>query len=224
MEKNSNAVAGVRKRQQISAANKVVFAWVIVASIVIGICAVVAQFMVQQLMFNNKVYGSLSKTSSTISKNIKAYDGLKEEVTKLVADPSLNALKKGDTSNALQVVIDALPTVEDKTSLATSMQKEVLGPAGVAITSFAVSDGDDGFGVESTNETGVPSFDFRFTISGSYENIRNALKNIERSIRPIKVTSVEIQGSGGQIEATIQATTYYQDAKGVGLKTEKVSP
>lgn len=224
MDKNDpNTLTGVKKRQQINAANRMVFAWIVAASLVIGTCGVFAQFLIRQLAFNNKIYGALVTTSETIDKNIAAYDGLKASVVKLVADVNLNALKKGQNSTALQVVIDALPTEENRSALATSMQTEVLGPAGVTINSFSVTDSDTtGNGI--VTGTDASSFDFSFSITGSYAQVQQAIKNMERSIRPITVKTINVQGTSEKLDANITASTYYQPAKDIRLKQGEVKP
>lgn len=227
MDKNDNAaLTGLKKRQQIVSANRMVFAWIVAASLMIGICGVFAQFLIRQLVFNNKIYSALATTSQTLDKNAKAYDSLKSSVVKLVADVNLNALKKGETSTALQVIIDALPTEENRSALATSMQNEVLGPSGVTINSFSVSDSDSDTATSSGSieETNASAFDFTFSITGSYTQVEQALQNMERSIRPITIKSIDIQGTTEKLDASITATTYYQPAKDIQLKSTEVKP
>lgn len=229
MEKNDkDALTGLKKRQQINKAQRMVFAWIVAASLVIGICGVFAQFLIRQLMFNNKIYGVLATTSSTIQKNITAYDELKSSVTKLVADTNLSVLKKGSNSTTLQVVIDALPTEENRSALATSMQTEVLGPSGVTISSFSVTDaGADSAAASSEGSvagTKASSFDFSFSITGTYAQVKQAIYNMERSIRPITIQSIDLQGTSDKLTANITATTYYQPAASVALKEEPEKP
>lgn len=228
MEKNEKeTLTGLKKRQQISKANRMVFAWIVAASLVIGICGVFAQFLIRQLLFNNTIYGVLGTTGSTLDKNIKAYDGLKSSVVKLVADSNLNTLKKGDNSTALQVIIDALPTEENRSALATSMQNEVLGPASVTINSFSVADETSDTTVVSSGTIGgtdALSFQFSFSITGTYQQVQQAIKNIERSIRPITLQSVDVQGTSDKLTANITATTYYQPAKNIQLKEVEKKP
>ncbi len=224
---NKEALTGLKKRQQINKANKMVFAWIVAASLVVGICGVAAQFLIRQLMFNNTIYGVLAETSSTLDKNIQAYDGLKNSVVKLVADSNLNALKKGENSTALQVIIDALPTEENRSALATSMQNEVLGPAGVTIDSFSVSSDESSLGIAASAGaagTEASSFQFTFSITGTYAQIQQAIKNMERSIRPITVQSIDVQGTSDKLSVNISATTYYQPAKDIQLKEVEKKP
>lgn len=219
------SLTGIKKRQQIKSANKMVFAWIVAASLVVGICGVFAQFLIRQLMFNNKIYGALTETQTTLQTNIDAYDGLKSSVVKLLADSNLNALRNGENSNALQVIIDALPTEENRSSFATSMQTKVLGPAGVTISSFSVV----GSNTDAETQTAIDGTDalpynFTFSISGNYSQIQQAIRNMERSIRPITIQSLDIQGTSEKMEASITATTYYQPAKDIQLKEEEIKP
>lgn len=228
MDKNNTGnetLTGVKKRQQINAANKAVFAWIAGASLIIGICGVFAQFLIRQLIFNNTIYGALVTTRSTLEENINAYDGLKSSVSKLVADSNLNALRTGEKSTALQVIIDALPTEENRSSFATSMQTKVLGPTGVTINAFSVISSDTEASVASTiNGTDALAFDFTFSITGNYSQIQQAIRNMERSIRPITVQSIAVQGTSEKLEANITATTYYQPAKTIQLNEVEKKP
>lgn len=220
----TDGLTGLRKRQQIKSANKAVFAWITAASIVLGISGVFAQFMVRQMLFNNTILGTLNTTNTNLTKSINAYDGLKSEVTKLVADSNLNALKKSSSSTALQVVIDALPTEENRVALATSMQNEVLGPSGVSIDAFSVVDGSVATATANQTAGDAQPFSFTFSISGTYAQVQQAIRNIERSIRPITIELIDMQGTDTQMKATIQAVTYYQPVKTVEVKEEKKSP
>jgi len=226
MDKNNKeSLTGLKKRQQISKANRIVFAWIVAASLVIGVCGVFVQFLTRQLMFNNVIYGTLTETRTTLDKNIKAYDGLKSSVDKLIASSNLSLLKKGENSTALQVIIDALPTEENRSALATSMQSEVLGPAGVTINSFSVGEEDASATSNATiQNTDALSFQFSFSITGTYQQIQQAIKNIERSIRPITIQSVDVQGTSDKLSANITATTYYQPAKNIQLKEVEKKP
>lgn len=223
MDKPTEAT-GTRKRQQIRTANKTVFIWIIVASIVVGICGVASQFLIRELIFKNKIYSALTDTNRTLKKNAQSYEGLKTEVNKLIADNNLAMLKKGENSTALQVVIDALPTEDNRPALASSMQTEVLGPAGVKIDSFSVIDAGSPAAATSADAGTATPFDFSFVIIGNYDQILQAMSNMERSIRPISVKTIDLQGSGGSFRANITATTYYQPAASISLGERTVQP
>ena len=240
-EAGSGSFAGMKKRQQIGAANKTVFLWIIIASVVVGVCAVTIQFMFRQMMFNSKINHELSITNTDIKKNIASYDSLKSDVDKLTADSNLNILQKGEESTPLQVVIDAMPTLEDRAALATSMQLEVLKPSGVTIESFGVSNNEPSVAIGATTTPDkadlkerktdnqlkiedIPAFTVDFSIAGTFDQVQQALRDMERSIRPINIVSLDIDGNSNKLTLTISALAYYIPTKTVDLKTIEVEP
>ena len=63
---------------------------------------------------------------------------------------------------------------------------------------------------------------FSVVISGSYDKVVNLIRDIERTIRPIKLTSVSLNGSDQSLRVSIDAITYYQPARSVELKKEAI--
>jgi Tfp pilus assembly protein PilO len=225
-------LTGLKKRQQIQQANKTMFIWVAAASVALAICLVLAQFMVRQLMYNNKVIGEKAKTQQILDRNLQTFDTLKKEVTKLTANSDLTALRVADTDTALQVIIDALPTEDDRAVLGTSLQQVVLARSGVGISSINVTQ----TGVASlataaapTTTTVAPSktpseIVFDVVVVGNYAQIASAIKDMEHSIRPISINSIKLEGSGQMLSATISARTYYLPGKTVELTQKPVRP
>ena len=218
-------LTGLKKRQQIQKANKTMFMWVIAASVAIAICLVLAQFMVRQFMFNNKVISKRNTTQQILDKNLESFKSLKEEVGKLVANNDLTALRVAETDTALQVIIDALPTNDDRAVLGTSLQQVVLARSGVGIESISVTEGGVAAGIEGTSNSETPTeIAFTVTLLGNYDQISTALKDIERSIRPMDVTQLKVEGSGQTLRAIVSAKTFYLPAKSVELQTKPVTP
>lgn len=204
------------------------FLWVIVASIAIAICLVLGQFMVRQLLFNNKIIGAKNEAHATLQSNAESFKTLKQEVNKLISNQNLSSLRVSETDTALQVIIDALPTSDDRVGLATSLQQIVLARSGVGIESINVIDGGQTIGgiagevpVASVGVTEIP---FTVVIIGNYDQIQKALGDLEKSIRPISIDRIEIDGSGTQLRAAIAAKTFFLPAKTVEVKQETIKP
>ena len=213
------------------AANRTVFVWVVIASIVVGMCGVFTEFMVRQLMFNNKIIAAKSETNDIVKKNITAYEGLKSEIEKLYLNDSLVSLKKSQDTTALQVVIDALPTEDNKAAFAASMQLEVLAPTQVRLDGFTISSAQDSTsqvavaaGTTTTLPLGVEAVGFSFSINGRYQQIIDAIKNMERSIRPMDIQSVKFEGDDANMKANITAVTYFQPATQANLQEGVIKP
>lgn len=218
-------LTGLRKRQQIHQANRTMFIWVVIASVVVAFCLVGAQFLLKQALFNGKVISAKSEANNTLKSNIANVDKLKSEVNSLVANESLAQVKSQPDSSNLQVVLDALPTVDDPTALATSLQKAVLNHSGVTIESLSV--GTSEVGVEevvaaSSSEPAVVPFSF--VLTGSYQQVNAAMKDIENTIRPITFQTIALQGSDVQLRLTAEGNTYYLPSKTVKVTQKTIKP
>ena len=105
------------------------------------------------------------------------------------------------------------------------MQNEVLGPSGATINTFSVTDETAApVSTEVQSLSGVQSFTFNFTITGTYTQVQQAIKNMERSIRPITVQSLDIQGTDDRMKVSVVAMTYYQPPSNVEVKEERLDP
>lgn len=226
MEKSQNKnLTGLKKRQQIKAANKTVFMWVIIAAAVIGIASVASEFLLRQFFFNMEVIGQKQETERILKDNLVTYGELRKNIEKLIANENLGVLKKGDNSNALQVIIDSLPTEDNQAAFAASMQSEVLSRSGVVIDGFGVGAGSSGSdaGVIPTTST-AQQMPFNFSITGQYAQVIQALRDIERSVRPIDIQQLKLEGNDQSLKATISAVTYYQPTKHVKIEKVKKDP
>ncbi|MFZ1812603.1 MAG: hypothetical protein WAU02_03760 [Candidatus Saccharimonadales bacterium] len=224
MEANNKAITGLKKRQQISQANRIVFIWVAIAAAIVTIALVMTQFMVKQFLYNNKVHGKLVETNATLTKNIAAYEPLKTDVTQLVADQQLTRLRVDPKDNALQVIIDAMPTVDDRIGLAASLQQIVLTQSGAKIDNIGFVDQQTAGATAPVNvPVGVVPITFSFTATGPYNTIKALFERVRHSIRPINIVSIKISGSASLMKAEVQAMTYYAQPKTIEMKKEKVS-
>lgn len=210
-------LTGVKKRQQIAGTRKEVLMWVAIASAVVVICLVIGMNIFQRIQYQMKVNSEISKTAKTMEANVEAIDGLIKNVNDLRANRLLTAPGlKADDSTVFQVVIDALPTENDSVSLSSSLQNKILNRSGVTIEQISVdgessssSNNDDEVVSSSVEFPVAQPINFRISIVGTYESIKQTLADIERTIRPIIINSLEISGTDDRLTATIQATTYY---------------
>ena len=215
-------LTGVRKRAQIASANKQMFIWVAVAAIVVSVCVVLAFNFGQRIIYQFKVNGKLGDTSRTLKDNLATIDTLTTNVNKLNTNQDLNLPNlKSDSSTPLQVVLDALPTENDQVSLGASLQQNILASSGVTIQQISVT-GSSVSAAPATTTTTTATNDatasnqptaqpiaFNLILVGNYDNIQKALQNIEKTIRPITINNVNLQGTDNNLQATISATTYY---------------
>ncbi len=223
----------LRKRQQIENANKTMFLWVALAAAIVGISSVLGISMFQRISFKQDVIDSKNTTVGILEKNNKTAATLKNEVRVLNTNQALLDTPRIEGSEPLSVILDALPSNPNSSALGASLQQKLLRVDGVTIESLVVDpisgveDSSDEVAVEG-EEASESKIMFRFTVSApaaQESGLSEVLRNIERSIRVINLTSlsVEQQGGGGKITMTVEGEAYYKPATTVSLK-EKLVP
>ena len=225
------ATAGLRKRQQIGQANRMMFLWIIIISMVVGVSAVLSLFLVQKILFGEKVLGEKNKTVKVLEDNLDNAKKLKDSINVLGTNKDLQSVSLNDNSSTsgLQSVLDALPADANPTALAASLQTKLLaGISGVSLETLAVDSASTAGDVGASNSDGTAiPIGFTFSVStsqGDYEALTKVLTQLERSIRPINVTMLTIEAQGSRSIMTVKGASYYQPAKDVQLTDKVVKP
>lgn len=223
MQPNNTAI---RKRTQISKANRTMLLWVAVSSVVVGIALVVAFSLVQQLLYNERILAEKEKTVATLKANNAIIPELQTQVRVLDTNEALGSVRASDEDQAIQVILDALPSEANSLALGASLQNKLLsGINGLTIESLQV---DPVVGVESLTDVATSGIDasavesanqitFQFTVSGSQDALKQVLTNLERSIRAIDILSLRIESQGSSQLMSVQARAFYEPTKKVEL-------
>lgn len=220
--------ATFRKRYQIQKANRNMFIWVAGASVVFGVALVGIIFLSQMLLFNEKVLGVKNETIKTLKANNDNIDELEAQVRVLDTNQNLISLKARSDDQAIQVILDALPSEANSSALGSSLQEKLLsGIPGLELNSIKV---DPVAGIEYVKSSKVVSakktksdndISFKFSVTGSDEALKAVLQNLERSIRTINVISLRIESQGSMRTMTVDGKAYYEPERIVQL-TDKV--
>jgi len=220
-----------RKRTQINKANRTMFLWVASISVVFGIALVAIIFLTQMLLFNERVLQEKARTISTLNSNNKNIDALESKVRLLDTNLALNSVKAKPDDQAIQVILDALPSDANSLALGASLQDKLLaGVSGLTLISLQV---DPVVGIESLDNSGsvvsaAPkssednNISFRFSVSGSDIALRQVLQNLESSIRTVNVKSLKIESQGSIRVLSVDAEAFYEPARVVELKDKVV--
>lgn len=225
----------LRKRQQIANANRMMFIWVAGVSALVGIAIVASLFLLQKAWFNEKVLAEKSKTASTLVKNNEVIADLEDEVRVLNTNQALKDSMLDGQTDPVQVVLDALPSEANSSALGASLQEKFLTSEGLTLESLSV---DPVEGVESQSDgsvqdasapetAGENTITFRFAVSTDVNNasaLKDLLQRLERSIRPINITSLTIETQGERLVLEVNGLSYYEPAKTVELKSKTVKP
>lgn len=216
----------VGKRLKIAQSNKAIFIWIAGMSALVGICAVLSWFLIQQLEFHTRVANKTGATASTIRDNIKTVDTLRENIRLLEVNANLNSAKSDPDSRALQVILDALPADSNDLALGASLQQKLISPVGdVTIETLSVGNPAEGLTSTTGLVVGLQEAPFTLTlISDDVNALKEVLANFERSIRTIDIDSFTLEKSETKYKLTLNAHAYYQPATAAELKDKVEKP
>jgi len=226
-------VVAMRKRTQIAQASRMMFIWVAIVSVIVGFAIVATIFLTQKLLFNEKILTQKEKTVATLNANNKVVSELEAQVRALDSNQALIGNKASPDDQAVQVILDALPSDANSPALGASLQQKLLANiAGLTVESLQV---DPVAGIEtatgsasSTTSSTVNSTEnqitFRLSVSGDETALKQVLQRLESSIRTIDIQTLTIESQSGKRILTIQARAFYEPAKVVELKDKTVKP
>lgn len=222
--------AGLRKRQQIGRANRMMLLWIVGVSMIVGVSVVLMVFLVQKIWFGEKVINEKDRTVSVLDKNLKTVDGLKDNIRLLNTNENLKATRLDDSASPVQSVLDALPADANPTALASSLQTKLLtGVPGATLETLSVDSivADSATTKTSGADGAASQISFTFSVSANANNstaLQQVLENLEKSIRPINVGSLGIEAQGNHIIMTVKGVSYYEPAKTVQTTNKVVKP
>lgn len=227
--------AGLRKRQQISNANRTMFMWVAAVSAVVGIAIVGSILLYQKAVFNERVLAVKDKTVNTLRDNNKVIPELEDKIRQMNTNQALTDAMAPNQTQPIRVVLDALPSEANSPALGSSLQSKFLNDPALKIESLNV---DPVLGVESqaqgnvqdasgAAETAANEITFRFSVSVDINNanaLKELLQRLERSIRAIDITSLKIEAQSNRLVLSVEGRAFYEPAKTVQLQEETVKP
>lgn len=222
MKPSEPRLTGLKKRQQIEVAGKVMFVWVAIAAVALSFCVATGQYLFTKWEHNNKILGAKYTAANILNSNLTNAKTLKQNVDALLANQDLASVKTNASYTTLKSVLDALPTSFDSAALATSLQQAIISKSGVAIESITVPPDPVDTGTPVVAASLPAEMKFSFVVSGSYDKIRTLVTDLERTIRPMKITSLTLTGSDANLRVSFEVVTYYQSSKTVDLQKEAV--
>jgi Tfp pilus assembly protein PilO len=218
----------ITKRALIDQANSRVVIATSVAAFVVVFSLVATKTLVSQAAYQNHVISHKKTAVKQLKADIEATSKLKTAYSAFLdtsqniigGDPAGSGEKDGDNA---KIVLDALPSSYDYPALTASIEK-LVSTQKLAFASFT---GTDDEVAQSTNlVSGTPQpvpMPFELVVTGDYNSIQGLVNELEHSIRPFQVQSIDISGDQGALKADIAAQTFYQPAKtlNIGKKVVK---
>jgi hypothetical protein len=227
------------KQIKIDKANSTIVSVLAVCSFVFVFSLVASKALISQYSYQNRVSSARQKTVNQLTTDkqaatslIASYNSFVGQSTNIIGGSATGTANQ-DGSNS-KIILDALPDTYDFPALVTSVQNLISGE-GVVINSITGTDNSQGSSTSTGVITTTPSaaassaastsaiaMPFTFTVEGSYAAMQAVLANLQRSIRPIQIQSINMTGSDSDITMVVDAQTYYLPATGLDLTTETV--
>jgi hypothetical protein len=201
------------------------------ALIAIGVASVVlvAGFMISKALWSQasyigKVIDKKEVAVEQLKANKEAVDQLKTSYDDFVTrNPNLiggsvsgEGQNDGDNS---KLVLDALPSEYDFPALVSSVEGLL------SVYKIKGIEGVDDSVIQATAETVSAPVEIPVSMSftSTYDDFKNSLNILKRSIRPFKITKIELSGTNSQLDSEIGVITYYQPATGLKIESEAVN-
>lgn len=229
MSKTQDNIA-IRKRAQIAKANKVMFISVAIASAVLSLSVVCSYFLIQKLVFNEKILSEKQHTISTLYNDNSVVNQLTNNIRALNSNQSLISNQTSTDDQPIQVVLDALPSSSNSLALGASLQSDklLLGVSGLNIESLSMNDTSASNSTTETNTSSLStanSIGFSFTVTAAdNKSFYDALVKLESSIRIINIQTIDIQAGSTTNTMTVNGIAYYQPTKTLTLYNKVVKP
>lgn len=215
------------KRVQINKANSSMVLTIAVAAFVVVFSLVASRALLAKRSYQGKVISAKAKAVDQLEANITAANSLVNSYKVFVGTPenviggSPDGTGDKDGDNA-KITLDALPSQYDFPALASSLEK-ILISNNYKVDSITGTDDEVAQQTRQPGQAPAPvEMPFTVSASTSLAGSQELLKLFERSIRPIKVQSLQVSGSNADIKMSVSAVTFYQPGRTLDVKTEVI--
>lgn len=226
--KTPKAAAALTKRALIDKANTTTLIAAAAAAFIVVFSLVASRALFSQATYQNRVISEKKKTLTQLNKNlaarddlVKSYEAFEDTPQNILGgNPNGSASDKdGDNS---KIVLDALPSKYDFPALTASLEKFATSQ-GVEIQSITGTDDEIAQLEQQSSSTPEPiPIVFQVAVRGAYSQVQGFVNVFEKSIRPMQVTKISLNGDDAGVTATIDAQTFYQPEKKLELRKKTV--
>lgn len=216
------------KRLLINKANTSIVVYVSVAAFIAVFSLVAIKTLVGQAAYQNRIInakrGAVNQLKTDISTTTQlkdAYNAFTGTSQNVIGGNSGGAGSQ-DGDNA-KIVLDALPSSYDFPGLTTSLENLLTNQNGITINSIAGTDNEATQGANQLSANPQPSpIPFTVSVTGNYAAIQNVISTFERSIRPIQIQTMSLNGDSNNLTMTVTAQTFYQPAKSFNINKKVI--
>ena len=217
MSSFKNVLQFSTKQSLVDKDNNFILVMLATTSAIFIFCLVTSSSLYSMMKYQDKVIKNRNNAAGVLSSNFSVAQNLKAAYQEF---ENKSPIVVGPVSNSV-MILDALPSKYDFPALVTSLSTQ-MDKDSIRIKAITGSDKQITAIQSSSNPTLTP---IPFTISGEGApgDIEKFILDLEKSIRPMIVSNVEIDASSSSLLTfNISATTYYQPEKTFGINYKTV--
>ena len=228
MKKNSST----NLHAQINKAKSSLVVVVAVATVITVFCLVSTKTLLSQGAYQRHVINLRHQAVKQLNNSITAANQLVTQFNSVFENngPANVIGGKNDSSSSAvppdgdnaRIVLDALPSSYDFPGLVSSLSKILLAD-GIQDPAIGGSDGSATISNAPTSNPQPISIDIPVSGTTNYGNMQKLLKDLERSVRPFNITSLQIGGNNTAMTFNIQMHTYFQPPKSLDISSKVVN-
>ena len=212
--------------------NSFIVGMVAAAVFVVIFCGFALNALVSQSLYQQKVISQKQDALDVLIDNKEQAEKLNQSYAAF-ATQQLNVLSGSSSGEGPldgdnpKIVLDALPSEYDYPGLSSSIEK-VLVDGGYVIESIGGREdsslaADASSSQTTSQEDAQPiAIPYPVVVSAAPQGAEKLLDTLQRSIRPIKIQSLEIAAEGNDLSISIDMVTYFQPETGLQVIEEVV--
>ena len=219
------------KRLQISKAQSSMMVIATVSAVITVFCLASSRALLAEAKFQSHVITARKAAAKQMQANVQIAQNLSNQYNQVFEGSSpLNIIGGANDSspNAVppngdngRIVLDALPTTYDFPALLTSLSN-LMSKDNVGTPSIGGTDTSSTANNQPSSNPQPTEIDFTIGGNTTYQGAQTLVKDLERSVRPFKVTKLSLSGSESNLSLSLSVATYYQPAKTLNLTTEGI--
>jgi hypothetical protein len=222
-------VPATSKTEAALAGNNLIIVLFLVSLVVVGTAGLLDKWLVTGIIRDTKVVSAKQEADRNLSENVKNAPLLVEDynnmgsLSKILADALPNtsdfpgllvtvenmAVDSGVKLKSIVPMVSVSTTATDAST--TVPAADTAGTSGTTTGSGTTSGTIDTTSAGAATPPKPQAYTFSITFESTYASLTDFLKNVELSARPMKVTNLELSGTGSALTATMNLQTYYQD-------------
>lgn len=213
-----------KKIDQLSNGNYMIV-MALITLLVLGGAFLGGKMLLSDIVRDTKVLGAKNLANKQLDENLQNAPRLVNNYENLGSNRVLieNALPNTSDLPGLIALLENMGGSVGIAMKSVSPSLAITAAAPTPAPSPAATPGAATGATAPVSDVAVPQpYTVSLAFDGSFAALQGLLAAVEKSARPIRITDMQLSGSGTTLAIQMSATTYYQDKAKIPFKTEKI--